>query len=254
MLELKNIHYSYKNSGLFSQSENKVLNDVSVSLESGKSLGILGISGSGKSTLAKIIAGIYKPNNGEVVFCGKKAVVNKDYMQNIQIVFQDSRASFNPDFSVYDAISEPMVNAGFDSKKIDEKITELFKRVCLDESILHKKCSMLSGGMLQRLSIARAMALNPKIIILDEATSSLDVVVAAEILKMLKSLQNEFSYIVITHDLRLVKLFCDEVIVLDGGVVAERQHVTKELNLTSDIGVKLSNAILKPYPKGYSKQ
>lgn len=245
MLELKNICFSYKSGGLFSKKQQKVLDNVSISLKSGKSLGILGISGSGKSTLAKIIAGIYKTDSGEVIFDGKK--------QDIQIVFQDSRASFNPDFSVYDAISEPMVNAGFDSKKIDEKIKELFKRVCLDESILHKKCSMLSGGMLQRLSIARAMALNPKIIILDEATSSLDVVVAAEILKMLKSLQNEFSYIVITHDLRLVRLFCDEVIVLDNGVVAEWQMVTNDLRLTSDIGIKLSNAILKPYPKGYLK-
>ncbi|MBZ7987340.1 ABC transporter ATP-binding protein [Campylobacter canadensis] len=245
MLELKNICFSYKSGALFSKKQQKVLNNISISLKSGKSLGVLGISGSGKSTLAKIIAGIYKMDSGEVVFDGKK--------QDIQIVFQDSRASFNPDFSVYDAISEPMVNAGFNNKKIDEKIKELFKRVCLDESILYKKCSMLSGGMLQRLSIARAMALKPKIIILDEATSSLDVVVAAEILKMFKSLQNEFSYIVITHDLRLVKLFCDEVIVLDNGIIAERQILTKDLKLTSDIGIKLSNAILKPYPKGYDK-
>lgn len=97
------------------------------------------------------------------------------------------------------------------------------------------------------------MALNPKIIILDEATSSLDVVVAAEILKMLKSLQNEFSYIVITHDLRLVRLFCDEVIVLDNGVVAKWQMATNDLRLTNGIGIKLSNTILKPYPKGYLK-
>lgn len=247
MIKLENISFYYEDDGLFDKfkknknSKRKILDNINLSLASKQSIGVLGLSGSGKSTLAKIIAGIYKAKSGKIHFN------NGLDFEDVQIVFQDAKASFNPNFTVKEGILEAL----YDTKEKDLKIKHLFSRVNLDMSLLDRKCSMLSGGMLQRLSIARAIAKNPKIIILDEATSSLDVIIQAQILKMLKSLQNEFSYIVITHDLRIVKLFCDEVIVLDSGVIVEHQKVTNTLELKSDIGKKLSNAILPPYPKDY---
>ncbi|WP_267524355.1 dipeptide/oligopeptide/nickel ABC transporter ATP-binding protein [Campylobacter sp. MG1] len=253
MLKVENISYSYKNSNLFSDKYTQVLNGVSFNLDENNSLGILGISGSGKSTLAKIIANIYKANSGNVFLNNVKIQDNKEYKKLIQIVFQDSRASFNPDFSVYEALIEPLENlTTFSKSEIKKRALECLELLELNQDLLDKKCSMLSGGQLQRLSIARAISIKPKILILDEATSSLDVLIQAKILKTLKNLQKDLSYIVITHDLRIIKLFCDEVLVLDKGKVIESKKVCKDLELFSDIGKELQNSVLSPYPKDFN--
>ncbi|MBZ7977046.1 ABC transporter ATP-binding protein [Campylobacter sp. RM12654] len=254
MLKVENISYSYKNSNLFSDKYTQVLNGVSFNLDENNSLGILGISGSGKSTLAKIIANIYKANSGNVFLNNVKIQDNKEYKKLIQIVFQDSRASFNPDFSVYEALIEPLENlTNFSKSEIKKRALECLELLELNQDLLDKKCSMLSGGQLQRLSIARAISIKPKILILDEATSSLDVLIQAKILKTLKNLQKDLSYIVITHDLRIIKLFCDEVLVLDKGKVIESKKVSKDLEFESLIAKELSNSILKPFPKDFYK-
>ncbi|MBT0880762.1 MULTISPECIES: dipeptide/oligopeptide/nickel ABC transporter ATP-binding protein [unclassified Campylobacter] len=254
MLKVENISYSYKNSNLFSDKYTQVLNGVSFNLDENNSLGILGISGSGKSTLAKIIANIYKANSGNVFLNNVKIQDNKEYKKIIQIVFQDSRASFNPDFSVYEALIEPLENlTNFSKSEIKKRALECLELLELNQDLLDKKCSMLSGGQLQRLSIARAISIKPKILILDEATSSLDVLIQAKILKTLKNLQKDLSYIVITHDLRIIKLFCDEVLVLDKGKVIESKKVSKDLEFESLMAKELSNSILKPFPKDFYK-
>lgn len=254
MLKVENISYSYKNSNLFSDKYTQVLNGVSFNLDENNSLGILGISGSGKSTLAKIIANIYKANSGNVFLNNVKIQDNKEYKKIIQIVFQDSRASFNPDFSVYEALIEPLENlTTFSKSEIKKRALECLELLELNQDLLDKKCSMLSGGQLQRLSIARAISIKPKILILDEATSSLDVLIQAKILKTLKNLQKDLSYIVITHDLRIIKLFCDEVLVLDKGKVIESKKVSKDLEFESLMAKELSNSILKPFPKDFYK-
>ncbi|MBT0882817.1 dipeptide/oligopeptide/nickel ABC transporter ATP-binding protein [Campylobacter sp. 2018MI13] len=254
MLKVENISYSYKNSNLFSDKYTQVLNGVSFNLDENNSLGVLGISGSGKSTLAKIIANIYKANSGNVFLNNVKIQDNKEYKKLIQIVFQDSRASFNPDFSVYEALIEPLENlTNFSKSEIKKRALECLELLELNQDLLDKKCSMLSGGQLQRLSIARAISIKPKILILDEATSSLDVLIQAKILKTLKNLQKDLSYIVITHDLRIIKLFCDEVLVLDKGKVIESKKVSKDLEFESLMAKELSNSILKPFPKDFYK-
>ncbi|MBZ7992010.1 MULTISPECIES: ABC transporter ATP-binding protein [unclassified Campylobacter] len=254
MLKVENISYSYKNSNLFSDKYTQVLNGVSFNLDENNSLGVLGISGSGKSTLAKIIANIYKANSGNVFLNNVKIQDNKEYKKLIQIVFQDSRASFNPDFSVYEALIEPLENlTNFSKSEIKKRALECLELLELNQDLLDKKCSMLSGGQLQRLSIARAISIKPKILILDEATSSLDVLIQAKILKTLKNLQKDLSYIVITHDLRIIKLFCDEVLVLDKGKVIESKKVCKDLEFESLMAKELSNSILKPFPKDFYK-
>lgn len=254
MLKVENISYSYKNSNLFSDKYTQVLNGVSFNLDENNSLGILGISGSGKSTLAKIIANIYKANSGNVFLNNVKIQDNKEYKKLIQIVFQDSRASFNPDFSVYEALIEPLENlTNFSKSEIKKRALECLELLELNQDLLDKKCSMLSGGQLQRLSIARAISIKPKILILDEATSSLDVLIQAKILNTLKNLQKDLSYIVITHDLRIIKLFCDEVLVLDKGKVIESKKVSKDLEFESLMAKELSNSILKPFPKDFYK-
>lgn len=254
MLKVENISYSYKNSNLFSDKYTQVLNGVSFNLDENNSLGVLGISGSGKSTLAKIIANIYKANSGNVFLNNVKIQDNKEYKKIIQIVFQDSRASFNPDFSVYEALIEPLENlTNFSKSEIKKRALECLELLELNQDLLDKKCSMLSGGQLQRLSIARAILIKPKILILDEATSSLDVLIQAKILNTLKNLQKDLSYIVITHDLRIIKLFCDEVLVLDKGKVIESKKVSKDLEFESLMAKELSNSILKPFPKDFYK-
>lgn len=252
MLKLKNISYSYKSSKLLKEEYFKALDNINLNIKNNQSLGILGISGSGKSTLAKIIAGIYKPSFGEITINDKKIKIDKNYRKYIQIVFQDSRASFNPDFNVYKALIEPLENlTNFSKEEIKTRAYECLELLELSSDILEKKCSMLSGGQLQRLSIARAISIKPKILILDEATSSLDVLIQAKILKTLKNLQKDLTYIVITHDLRIIKLFCDELILLDNGKIIENCKVCNDLELKSEIGIKLNKSILNPYPKGY---
>lgn len=252
MLKLNNISYTYKSSKLLKKEYFKALDNINLTIKDNHSLGILGISGSGKSTLAKIIAGIYEPSFGEIFLNDKKIKINKEYKKYIQIVFQDSRASFNPDFSVYEALIEPLENlTNFNKVEIRKRAYESLELLELNSDILDKKCSMLSGGQLQRLSIARAISIKPKILILDEATSSLDVLIQAKILKTLKNLQKDLTYIVITHDLRVIKLFCDELILLDNGKIVETCEVNDNLKLKSEIGIKLNESILKPYPKDF---
>lgn len=252
MLKIDNVYKNYEVGGLFYKKQISVLKGVSFELKKGENLGILGISGSGKSTLARLICALENPSSGEISLNGEIIKPTKDYRKKVQIVFQDSLSSFNPGYTVFEAISEPLdYLSNLNKNQKIERVYELLLKVHLDTNFIYQKCARLSGGQLQRVSIARAISINPEIIILDEATSSLDVSLQVQILSMLKELKNEFSFIVITHDIRIIKLFCDRVLILDDGLVVEERKVENDLKFRSDIGLALQEAILPQYPKKY---
>ena len=251
MLELINVRKSYKSFSFIKGSEEKeVLKGISLSLKEGESLGILGISGSGKSTLARIIAALDAPSSGEIIFDEEKldaTKISKAFRRKLQIVFQDSLSSFNPGFSVCEAICEPLRHLSNLSKNEQRnRAREVLKKVYLDESFLDSPCTHLSGGQLQRASLARAMIINPKLIILDEATSSLDVQLQSQILQMLKQFKSSFSFLLITHDIRLARSFCNRILLLHEGKIIE--EIQAKESFKSDIGQDLQNAILPPFP------
>lgn len=254
LLEVRNLRKTYSHFGFFTKIEPKVvLKDINFGLENGEILALLGESGSGKSTLARLICGAENADGGEIFFCKQKVCLSnlakrREFYKNIQIVFQDSISAINPSFSVFEAISEPLdYLSNFSKDKKIKIVSNLLQKVHLDVP-LDMKVSFLSGGMAQRVCIARAMAIKPKIIIFDEATSSLDIATQAEILKLISQMKGEFSFIVITHDIRIVRKICDRVIVLENGVIAEICSSSLK-NATSNIAKELIKRVLPFKPK-----
>ena len=178
LLKLSNITKSYTKKKFLKKSVKNVLNDVSFSLKKGKCLGIIGESGSGKSTLGRILTGIENADGGFVEFEGKNIhkKENKEIKNDISIVFQNYVSSVNPKFSIAEIISEPLIiETTMKKNEINEELQNLIKAVGLSEEFLQRFPNELSGGQLQRVCIARAIATKPKFIMLDEAVSSLDV-------------------------------------------------------------------------------
>ena len=178
LLKVLNIKKSYTQKKFLKKSVKIVLNDVSLSLEQGKCLGIIGESGSGKSTLGRIITGIEKADSGVVEFEGKNIhqKENRNMKNDISVVFQNYVSSVNPKFSIAEIISEPLIiETTMKKNEINEELQNLIKAVGLSEEFLQRFPNELSGGQLQRVCIARAIATKPKFIMLDEAVSSLDV-------------------------------------------------------------------------------
>ncbi len=204
-------------------------NDISLTVERGKTLGIVGESGSGKSTLVKNIMGIYAPTSGEVIFRGQdvtkiKGKEKRENYRHIQMVFQDPTAAFNPRMRVRDIICAPLRNFGLIARaEVDAKARELLRTVDLPEDFAGRYPHNMSGGQRQRVAIARALALEPEVIVCDEATSALDVSVQDKIIQLLVKLQKEkgITYIFICHDLALVSLFSHHVAVMHRGEVVE---------------------------------
>ena len=233
-----------------------VLNDVSLSLEQGKCVGIIGESGSGKSTLGRIITGIEKADSGVVEFEGKNIhqKENRNMKNDISVVFQNYVSSVNPRFSVAQIIAEPLIissqvnRSKIDKNKIDEEVKKLIKIVGLSEEFLERFPHELSGGQLQRVCIARAIVTKPKFILLDEAVSSLDVSTQVEILDLLQKLKKEYnlSYIFITHDLLTITYICDSVIFFKDGKIEEKIDDIRNLkNIKKDYSKKLLEAVIE---------
>ncbi|MDA9323805.1 ABC transporter ATP-binding protein [Flavobacteriaceae bacterium] len=206
---------------------NKITKDISFDLYRGETLGIVGESGSGKSTIAKSILGIVKTENGEVYFKDEniKNISNSVFRKKVQLIFQDPYSSLNPEVSVGRSIIEPMIaHKIFSSKKeMKIRVLELLNQVGLLESDYNKFPNQFSGGQRQRIVIARALALNPEIIICDESVSALDVSVQAQILNLLSDLKERylFTFIFISHDMSVIKYFTDRLIVLKKGEIVE---------------------------------
>ena len=217
----------------FGTTEIKALDNVSVALKQGSTLAVVGESGSGKSTLARCLLQLQPYDSGEVVFQGQSlAQLDKDSLRNVrknlQMVFQDPFASLNPRMRVGDIVGEGLLihNIGNpESRKA--QVNQMLERVGLTATDAQKFPHQFSGGQRQRIGIARALVLQPKVVICDEPVSALDVSVQAQILLLLKSLQQEMglSYIFISHDLRVVRHIANDIVVMHKGKVVEQGAV-----------------------------
>ena len=233
LLEAKNLSKKYvKTTGFFTRTQTviKALDNVSVNIKKGITLAVVGESGSGKSTLAKSLIRLIDIDNGSITFRNKNMrTINggtlKSIRKNIQMIFQDPYASLNPRMKILKIVEEPLKihNIGV-GKAQYSKILNMIKRVGLVEGDLLKYPHQFSGGQRQRIGIARALILEPELVICDEPVSALDVSVQAQIIKLLKSLQKEYglTYLFITHDLRIVRHIANEVIVMKDGKLIEQ--------------------------------
>ncbi|MGF9979277.1 ABC transporter ATP-binding protein [Viridibacillus arvi] len=260
ILVLKNIKktYLHRNSVFEKRKSIEAVKNISLTLEHGVCLGIVGESGSGKSTLGKIILGLEKPDQGEVCFLGKNlhnlnSKELKELRQNLQVVFQDCYSAVNPRLTIGEIIAEPIRNyKRLSSVEEENQVQQLLKKVGLSPEDVHKYPSQFSGGQLQRINIARAIALKPKLIILDEAVSALDALVQIQILNLLAQLKEEFqlSYLFISHDIQAVNYIADCLVVMHQGEVVESLDDMEQLEqLEHPVSKKLLSSILPPFPK-----
>lgn len=204
------------------------VDDVSFELRQGECLGIVGESGSGKSTIVKMITHLQSITEGNVILKGKditnvKGKELREVYKDIQMVFQMPMESFDPRCTLGDGIGESLRNMGLSRKETRERVEKLLERCGLDKEYAERYPHQVSVGQCQRAAIARALAVEPSVLICDEATSALDVTVQKQILKLLMELKQKenFSFLLICHDLALVQAFCDRVLVLYHGETVE---------------------------------
>jgi len=217
--------------GMFGNKKSYVhaVDDVSFNIYEKETLALVGESGCGKSTLGRILIRLIEPTEGEALFEGKdiykmKAEELRNLRKEMQIVFQDPYASLNPRMKVVDLIGEPLITHGIVNRAEKEKrVRELMTLVGLRESYMNRFPHQFSGGQRQRIGIARALALNPKLIVCDEPVSALDVSIQSQILNLLQDLQEELglTYLFISHDLSVVKHISDRICVMFLGKVCE---------------------------------
>lgn len=250
ILEVEHVNKSFY---LSKKEKLKAVNDVSFSLYENETLGIVGESGCGKTTLARLIVSLYEVDEGKIIFNNK--IINKNYYSNelkklkkskldkkkfliekeklknlsygdsnsVQMIFQDPIASINPRMSIYDVIKEGLVIQGEkDENIIAKKVYNVLEKVGLSKDIINRFPNEFSGGQLQRIGIARALIMNPKIIIADEIVSALDVSIQSQIINLLNEIKKEgLSIIFIAHNLNIVKYFCNRIIVMYKGQIVE---------------------------------
>jgi peptide/nickel transport system ATP-binding protein len=233
LISIKNLKKSFQD-GMFTEaSKNTVLavDDVSFNIKEGDSFGLVGESGSGKSTIAKMIVNLFKPSSGEIFFdnvCITRIKKNKEMMKfrkQIQMIFQDPYSSLNGRLKVRDIVAEPIKlhSPLISNKDLDNYINDLLESVELSHKSAIRYPHEFSGGQRQRISIARALATQPRLLVCDEPTSALDVSIQAQILNLLKDLQEQLNLTIlfISHDLPVVRQMCDRIGVLRNGKLCE---------------------------------
>ncbi len=248
-------------SGVFGRKEFKAVRSASFTLRRGHTLGIVGESGSGKTTLGLALLRLHEvnggPQHGHAMFDGRDLLaLGKAEMlavrKRLQVVFQNPYASLNPRFTVAQTLTEPMLIHGIGAGAADReaRTRALLDKVGLPESALQKYPHEFSGGQRQRIAIARCLTLNPEVLVLDEAVSALDVSVQAQVLNLLKDLQDELglSYIFISHDLAVVRFMADEVLVMKDGEVVEQASVEQILDAPRE---EYTRRLLSAIPRGY---
>ncbi len=231
ILEVKNISKNFSvsaNQASLKKFNVAALDKISFQVDANDSLAIVGESGSGKTTLAKIILKLINASSGEIIYGNEISNLRKD----MQIIFQNPYNSLNPKMRIGDILKEPLIiHKLMDKSAQTKRVYELLKIVGLEENILDRFPAEFSGGQRQRICIARALAVEPKVLILDEPISSLDLTIQAKILDLLKDLKQKFSltYIFITHNLAVVKYLCNRVLVLKKGQIVEQGLVSEVL-------------------------
>ncbi len=209
MIDLKNIFYSASNNLMFSKNEKLILSDISFIIEQGDILGIIGESGAGKTTIAKIVAGLLKASSGIISY-------NSVSLDEIQILFQNSSELINPYRKVESLLADT-------TKGNDNTIQDLIEKVKLDKSILKKYAFQLSGGERQRIALARILATNPKLLIIDEPFSAQDFDSQVNLMELFNELnnRNDLTILCISHDLEIMKRFPNKLIVMKDGKIIE---------------------------------
>ncbi|GGN98338.1 nickel import ATP-binding protein NikE [Saccharibacillus kuerlensis] len=259
MLQVHQVSHSYGGSGWRKSkaAAGKVLDNVSFDLEPGCCLGLLGTSGAGKSTLGKIVLGLQKPASGQVTFEGFELYTKgrqgiRKVRRDLQAVFQDCYSAVNPLMTADHIIGEPLRNyERLSPAELKRRTGELLEQVGLAAEDGSKRPSQFSGGQLQRVNIARAIALKPKLIVLDEPISSLDMVHQTLILDLLSELKDSIglSYLFITHDIQAVMTICDRVAVMDKGQIVYHTDSPSSLPSAEHEAVqRLVSAVLPQHP------
>lgn len=231
LLKLENLIKHYSNSTSFFGKEKslvRAVDGVNLYINHGETLGLVGESGCGKSTLAKVLLHLERPTSGRIVFKGDD-ITNlrgerlRKFRSSIQMVFQDAYSSLNPRMKIGEVIKEPLNNFKSAAKNRDERVIELLELVGLNRSYLGRYPHELSGGQRQRIAIARALALNPSLVICDEATANLDVSIQSQIINLLVDLRKKLglSYLFISHDLALVQHVSNRIAVMYLGKIVE---------------------------------
>jgi len=239
-VQVKNLSKSFNDNFFTENSKNSVIavNNVSFEIKEGESFGLVGESGSGKSTIAKMIVNLFKPSSGDIFFDNicitkiKKKLEMMKFRKQIQMIFQDPYSSLNSRLKVHDIISEPIKlhNPSITNVDLENYIFDLLESVELTQKSAHRYPHEFSGGQRQRISIARALATQPRLLVCDEPTSALDVSIQAQILNLLKDLQEQLNLTIlfISHDLPVVRQMCDRIGVLKDGKLCEVSN-TEEL-------------------------
>lgn len=241
MLELKNLKkYFYLKRGALRREAGvvKAIDGISFSVEKGRNFALVGESGSGKTTVGRNIVRLYRPTEGEIWFNGEeiskaKGRKLKEIRRKMQMVFQDPASSLNPRRNVRSIVSTPLDIHGIGTRGDRlKRVKELLNDVELSEDYMYRRPTVLSGGEKQRVAMARALASNPILIILDEPTSSLDVSVQAKILTLLEELQKklDLTYLLITHELSVVRNFTQDTAVMYLGKILERSTTNEIFN------------------------
>jgi len=243
LLDVRNLKMWFESrSGFFSQNVHytKAVDGVSFSIKKGETLGLVGESGCGKTTVGRCIVRIYEPTDGEIIYNGDDTPVDlaqmnrqglRPYRQDIRMIFQNPYSALNPRMTVFENVAEVLIVHKLASgQELEDRVASLIRRVGLRPEYMRRYPHAFSGGERQRIVIARALATNPRLIVADEAISALDVSIRAQILNLMKELQDEMglTYLFIAHDLSVVRHICDRVNVMYVGKLVESAE-SKEL-------------------------
>lgn len=259
LLQVENVSKTFRVRG----KKLHAVENVTFTLEAGKTLGLVGESGSGKSTLGRMVLRLLESDKGRILFEGMdlssvKKKKLRELRRDMQIIFQDPKASLNPRMTVGEAIEDAMAIHKIGTKvSRRERMSELLERVGLPDEVQYAYPHELSGGQLQRVGIARALSLNPKLIICDEPVSALDVSIQVQVIQLLRDLQEEFNltYIFISHNLAVVEYLSDDIAVLYLGEVVEQAPADELFKTpTHPYTQVLLNSILKIPDKPENKQ